>query len=102
MVPIWIKIELLVQCLFVQSLAAKYAKLALSAIRACQAPIWRILSQAKSPAPKMSEQEILAKLADIVARLERIEKRQIAVREEIKESAPAVTGSFASTSDEHQ
>jgi hypothetical protein len=49
----------------------------------------------------MSEQEILAKLADIIACLERIEKRQIAVREEIKESAPAVTGSFASTSDEH-
>ncbi len=50
----------------------------------------------------MSEQEILAKLADIVVRLERIEQRQIAVREEIKESAPAVTGSFASASDEHQ
>jgi hypothetical protein len=50
----------------------------------------------------MSEQEILAKLADIVVRLERIEKRQIAVREEIKESAPAVTGSFASMSDSGQ
>jgi hypothetical protein len=79
--------------------------LALSAIRSCQAPIWRILSQANAGSnllpQKMSEQEILATLADIVARLERIEQRQIAVREEIKESAP-VTGSFASTSDEHQ
>jgi uncharacterized protein (UPF0335 family) len=45
----------------------------------------------------MSDQEILAKLNDIVARLERIEQRQIAVREEIKESAPPVTGSFASS-----
>jgi hypothetical protein len=46
---------------------------------------------------EMSEQEILAKLDDIVARLERIEQRQIAVREEIKETAPPVVGSFAST-----
>jgi uncharacterized protein (UPF0335 family) len=45
----------------------------------------------------MSEQEIMAKLDDIVARLERIEQRQIAVRAEIKESAPPVTGSFASS-----
>jgi len=47
----------------------------------------------------MSDQEILAKLDDIIARLERIEQRQIAVREEIKEAAPPVTGSFASTSE---
>jgi hypothetical protein len=46
---------------------------------------------------EMSEQEISAKLDDIVARLERIEQRQIAVREEIKETAPPVVGSFAST-----
>jgi uncharacterized protein (UPF0335 family) len=45
----------------------------------------------------MSEQEITAKLDDIIARLERIEQRQIAVREEIKESASPVTGSFASS-----
>jgi uncharacterized protein (UPF0335 family) len=45
----------------------------------------------------MSEQEILAKLADIVARLERIEKRQITVREEIKETVAPVVGSFASS-----
>jgi uncharacterized protein (UPF0335 family) len=45
----------------------------------------------------MSEQEILAILSDIIARLERIEQRQIAVREEIKEAAPPVTGSFASS-----
>jgi uncharacterized protein (UPF0335 family) len=45
----------------------------------------------------MSEQEIMVKLDDIIARLERIEQRQIAVREEIKESAPPVTGSFASS-----
>jgi uncharacterized protein (UPF0335 family) len=45
----------------------------------------------------MSEQEILAILSDIIARLERIEQRQIAVRQEIKESAPPVTGSFASS-----
>jgi hypothetical protein len=53
----------------------------------------------------MSEQEILAKLHEVLAYLERIEEldevlaylerieqRQIAVREEIKESAPPVTG----------
>ena len=45
----------------------------------------------------MSDQEILAKLDDIVARLERIEERQIAVREEIQENAPPPTGSFASS-----
>jgi uncharacterized protein (UPF0335 family) len=45
----------------------------------------------------MSDQELLAILSDIIARLERIEQRQIAVREEIKEAAPPVTGSFAST-----
>jgi uncharacterized protein (UPF0335 family) len=45
----------------------------------------------------MSDQEIAAKLDDIVARLERIEKRQIAVREEIKETAAPVVGSFGSS-----
>jgi len=35
----------------------------------------------------MNDQEILAILSDIIERLERIEARQIAVREEIKESA---------------
>jgi hypothetical protein len=45
----------------------------------------------------MSEQEILAKLDEALARLERIEQRQIAVREEIQEAAPPVTGSFASS-----
>jgi len=45
----------------------------------------------------MSEQEILAKLADIIARLERIEQRQITVRQEIKETAAPAVGSFASS-----
>ena len=39
------------------------------------------------PLAKMNDQEILAILSDIIERLERIEARQIAVREEIKESA---------------
>jgi hypothetical protein len=45
----------------------------------------------------MSDQEISAKLDEVLAYLKRIEQRQIAVREEIKESAPPVTGSFASS-----
>jgi hypothetical protein len=37
------------------------------------------------------------KLEDLRVTLKRIEDRQIAVREEIKEAAPPVVGSFAST-----
>jgi uncharacterized protein (UPF0335 family) len=47
----------------------------------------------------MSEQDIVSRLDDVVARLERIEQRQIAVREEIKETAAPVVGSFASPSE---
>jgi hypothetical protein len=43
----------------------------------------------------MSEEEILAKLNDIIVRLERIERRQATVREEL-EKTPAV-GSFGTT-----
>jgi uncharacterized protein (UPF0335 family) len=45
---------------------------------------------------------IAAKLDDIIARLERIEQRQIAVREEIKETAAPVVGSFASSELPHE
>ena len=37
------------------------------------------------------------KLDEIIARLERMEKRQIAGLEEIKDSAPPVVGSFATS-----
>ena len=37
---------------------------------------------------------IITHLDDITGRLERIEKRQITVREEIHETAPPATGSF--------
>jgi len=44
----------------------------------------------------MSEEEILAKLNDIIVRLERIERRQATVREELEETTPVV-GSFGTT-----
>jgi hypothetical protein len=43
---------------------------------------------------------ILEKLQELAVTLKRIEDRQIAVREEIKEQGPPVTGSFASTEGE--
>jgi uncharacterized protein (UPF0335 family) len=51
----------------------------------------------------MSEQAgVIAKLDDIIARLERIEQRQIAVREEIKETAAQEVGSFARSELPHE
>jgi uncharacterized membrane protein len=46
---------------------------------------------------KSTLRAIFAKLEELALTLKRIEDRQIAVREEIKESAPPVTGSFASS-----
>ena len=46
---------------------------------------------------KSTLRAILAKLEELALTLKRIEDRQIAVRQEIQEQVPPVTGSFAST-----
>jgi len=54
---------------------------------------WRIMDEET----KGTLRSINARLEEIAVTLKRIEDRQIAVREEIKEQAPPVVGSFGSS-----
>ena len=68
----------------------------------------RALEEIEGILKNMFEQDVVEKLDDIIARLERLEKRQVSGLErieerqvkgleEIKENAPPPVGSFAST-----